>query len=119
VHVSDGLCDLLGYGRDELLRIPADERPWFPDRERAAEGRGRIVDRTVAVGRHSADLDVVARDGRRMRVLATSRLLPERDVDGGPLFFALFRDATTLSPGGPGARRSTGSVAPAGAVPGS
>lgn len=41
-------------------------------------------------------MDLVHRDGRSIRVLATSHLLPDRTGDGRSTFFASFRDISAL-----------------------
>lgn len=85
LEVNDVACRRLGYGREELLRMsPAGiDAPCAPaDRQRVLrllQEQGQAVFETVHV----------ARDGERIPVEVSSRLL---DLDGNPVVLSVARD---------------------------
>ncbi len=75
---------MLGYRRDELLRLPAGELVADAERQRV----GDVVDRVMAGQPHLAEWEFLRKDGSRFFAEASARLLDDQR------FVAVVRDIT-------------------------
>ena len=87
VHVSPGVCRLLGRPRDELMAPVAEVRGWWEDADQVM----RLHREALADGSSEGTLVVVRPDGTRRRLEAIVHVMPTDDA-GEPPVLTLFWD---------------------------
>jgi len=73
VEVTDGVCQLLGYSREELLAKTIDEITAPELRAQVPETFRQYINRGGLEGRHS----LLAKDGRRIPIRYESKVYPD------------------------------------------
>jgi PAS domain S-box-containing protein len=87
--VNRGLCDQLGFDRDELLGVEAPFPFWAPEHRHELDAWHHVLDRT---GEHVGELTFRHRNGGRVRVLVAGRVVALDE--GGPQYLVTVRDVT-------------------------
>jgi two-component system, cell cycle sensor histidine kinase and response regulator CckA len=87
--VNDQWCRMLGYAREEMIGLTADELAIWP----YPEERTALIDRFLSAGRfHDELIHLHTRSGEIRDILCSAEII---DYEGGQVVLSLFQDITT------------------------